>query len=551
MIDGANARAGFKRLARNDLFGEREMTKPLQNIERLDELVSYWASKTPDACVCVSGDVRLSYAELKAEIDTLAKALLANGIRKGDRVATLTTPSPEFLTAFLATVSIGGIWLGLNSRHQIEELKYVVSDSAPRVLLTRTRIDGRDYVGEIQALKDAVPSLALIVTLGDGPAVSGAVDLASFLASASRTSDSELETARQCVAGPDPCLIVYTSGSTGRPKGALVPHRAIARFAVRLVAIWPISPFILLHYFPINHVSGTCDAAAPALAAGGTMVFMEHFDAENSLELMERERVTFWASVPSTFQMQLALPDFASYDLSSVQLIMWGGAAASEPLIRRLLEFGAPAATHYGMTETMFTTLTGPTRDIDVLANTVGFGFPEVEIRLVRDNGQDAEEGEPGEIWVRSEYNLIGYLNRPDATADAITPDGFFKTGDVAVRRPDGNYRISGRLKEMYKSGGYNVYPREIETVLEDFPAVATVAVVSTPDPLWQEVGVAFVVPNGPVKIEELGSHCRAHLANYKIPKHFFIESALPLLPNGKIDKVGLTKAAAERLSVS
>jgi acyl-CoA synthetase (AMP-forming)/AMP-acid ligase II len=145
----------------------------------------------------------------------------------------------------------------------------------------------------------------------------------------------------------------------------------------------------------------------------------------------------------------------------------------------------------------------------------------------------------------------MGYWNRPDATADSITPEGFFKTGDVAVRRPDGTYRISGRLKEMYKSGGYNVYPREIETVLEDFPAVAKVAVVSTPDPLWQEVGVAFVVPSGPVSIEELGAHCRARLANYKVPKHFFIESDLPLLPVGKVDKVGLAKAALQRLATS
>ena len=228
------------------------MAQALGNIERLDELVSHWAKNTPAACACVSGDTRLSYADLKAEIDILARALLANGIRKGDRVATLTPPNVDFLVSFLATISIGGIWLGLNPRHQVEELKYAVADSAPKILLTRTQIGSRDYVCEIEAIKEAVPALALIVTLGEGPVVAGAGDHASFIASALRTSDAELEAARQTVASLDPCLIVYTSGSTGRPKGALLPHRAIARFAVRLIDIWPTSPMIALNYFPIN-----------------------------------------------------------------------------------------------------------------------------------------------------------------------------------------------------------------------------------------------------------------------------------------------------------
>lgn len=525
------------------------MAELLESVERLDELISHWAEQTPDACACVSGDIRLSYAELRHEIDTLARALVASGIRKGDRVATLAPPSADFLISLLATVSIGGIWLGLNPRHKIEELKYVVTDSEPHILLARTQIGDRDFTADILALQQAVPALREIVTLGVGSAVPGTIDRDAFCATGSRASDGDVENQRRAVRGLDPCIIVYTSGSTGRPKGALLPHRAIARFAVRQNTVWPITPLVALNYFPVNHVACVCDISSPVLAAGGTIVFLEQFDAHVSLDLMQRERVTFWASVTSTFQMQFALEDFASYDLSSVQLIMWGGAAAPEPLVRRMLGIVPQLGTNYGMTETMITTSTPITNDVDLLVNTVGSAFPGTEIKLIREDGTEAKDGEPGEIWVRSEYNLIGYWNRPEATAEAITPDGFFKTGDVAVRRPDGNYRIAGRLKEMFKSGGYNVYPREIETVLEDFPAVTHVAVVSIADPLWDEVGVAFVIADRPISSDELEAHCRARLANYKVPKHFFLEEDLPLLPIGKIDKIRLAKVAVKRLT--
>lgn len=282
----------------------------------------------------------------------------------------------------------------------------------------------------------------------------------------------------------------------------------------------------------------------PVLAAGGTIVFMEQFDPAQALQLIQDEAVTYWASVPSTFQMQSTLPDFASYDLNSVQLIAWGGAAAPEPLIRWLLTVCPNLATNYAMTETMVTTALPPTSDIEALSNSVGPAFPGVEIKLMQADGSEATPGEPGEIWVRSQYNLAGYWQRPSATAEAMSDDGFFKTGDLGVLRPDGNYRIVGRIKEMYKSGGYNVYPREIETVLEAHPSVAMAAVVSMPDPLWQEVGVAYLVADGKIDLDAVADHCRAHLANYKIPKQFIVEASLPLLPVGKVDKVELRRRA-------
>jgi len=215
-----------------------------------------------------------------------------------------------------------------------------------------------------------------------------------------------------------------------------------------------------------------------------------------------------------------------------------------DAMIGRLLQLGPPLATAYGMTETLQITATPMTRESECLVGSAGVPFAGVEIRLVDANGHSVESGEVGEVQVRSRYTLLGYWRQPDATATAMTADGYFRTGDLAQKRADGSYRIVGRLKEMFKSGGYNVYPREIEALLEAHPAVAMAAVVSVPDPVWQEVGVAYIVPRAPLTPEQIRAWCRERLANYKIPKRIVIDTALPLLPIGKIDKQQLQERA-------
>jgi len=271
---------------------------------------------------------------------------------------------------------------------------------------------------------------------------------------------------------------------------------------------------------------------------------MEQFDTRQSLRLMQDEAITFWASVPSVFQMQLALPDFESFDLSAVQLIVWEGAAMAGETIERLGTICPLRATNYGMTETTSAiTVLPPSSDAELLGASVGHPFPGVEVRLADPDGQIAAPGEAGEVQARSPLNCLGYWRNPEATAAAFTPDGWFRTGDLAQQRPDGAYRLVGRIKEMFKSGGYNVYPREVEAVLEAHPDVAVAAVVGIADPVWDEVGIAFI--EGTATPEELAAWCRERLANYKIPKLFHIELALPLLPIGKIDKPALRARAA------
>jgi acyl-CoA synthetase (AMP-forming)/AMP-acid ligase II len=279
---------------------------------------------------------------------------------------------------------------------------------------------------------------------------------------------------------------------------------------------------------------------------------MEHFDPAVALRLIGAERLTIWGSVPSVFQMQLALPEAARCDFSSIELILWEGAALPEQLITRLVSICPRLATNYGLTETTSAvTIVAPTSDPDVLANTVGYPFESVEIRLVDADGEDVSAGREGEIWTRSIYNMLGYWRRPDETALALLPGGWLRTGDLAVRRSDGRYRIVGRLKEMYKSGGYNVYPREVERVIETHPAVSQAAVVGIPDPLWQEVGVAYVVLREHTTPQALAAHCRDRLANYKVPKRFELRDTLPLLPIGKIDKLRLRLEALADIPAS
>jgi len=518
----------------------------IPTLPRISDYAAYHAARAAESQAMTVAGRSWTYEELSGAVDELARALLAAGVRKGDRVATLQTPHPDYFIAFLATASIGGIWVGLHPKHRSEELRHIVCDCEPCLLLTRTRIDGRDYGNEIRALSDACAALREVVVFEGEQPEPGMQTMASFLRRGSSVSDATLEAARQACGHRDPCLIVYTSGSTGRPKGAVLHHRGIVNFSLGQNALWPVEPLRVVNYFPINHLGCVVDVSTPCLTAGGCLLFLEQFDPLACLELMERECASLWASVPSVFQMQLALPQFERFDLSALQLIVWEGATLPAPVLEKLLTFGLPLATNYGMTETTSAiTALEPTRDFELLAHTVGRPFPGAEVRLVQADGGEAAVGEVGEIWVRSDNNLVGYWGRPNGD-DVFSPEGYFKTGDLALRRVDGRLQIAGRIKEMFKSGGYNVYPLEIEAALQAHPAVAVVAVVAVAHPLWQEAGMAFVVTRSPVTEQDLTQWCQQRLANYKIPKRFVLQPQLPLLPVGKVDKVALRRLAAQ-----
>ncbi len=522
-------------------------------LDRISDYVVHYAERTPGSEALVLDDRRVTYDELRKRVDNVARALVSAGVAKGDRVATLATPHPDFWTIFLATASIGGIWVGLNPRYQLEEYRYVVGDCEPVLLLTRTRIGDRNFAADIATLRAESTTLRQVIVLGDDPLLEDSVSMADFLAAGQAVTDADLASLRGDVASSDPALIVYTSGSTGRPKGALLPHRGLVRCCRNQMRYWRADPVRVLNFLPINHIGCVGDISSWTLVAGGCIVFLEKFDPARSMELTASEGCTVWGGVPTTIIMCMALPNFERFDLSSLQLILWSGAAAPVELVRRLRRIVPMLSNSYGLTETVGSvTFAGPCDDVELLTESVGYPVPDYEFRITGTDGAPVAKGEAGEICVRGDFIMRGYWRRPKETAETIDAGGWLHTGDLAVERPDGSIRLVGRLKEMFKSGGYNVYPREIEQVLESCPGVAMAAVVGVPDPVFNEVGHAFVLRSAGASISstELEAACRAELANYKIPKHFVIEDELPLLPIGKLDKRRLKEIATE-LAVS
>ncbi len=510
----------------------------------LADYVDHWARVDPDREALVSDARRWTYAGLARQVEALAKALLAEGVEHGDRVAILGTPRPECFTLLLAASRIGALTVGLNPKYPLPELGYFVDDADPVVLLGFLRDAEGDHRDRLESLAKHGASLERVIMLGDG---AGELSWEEWLASGATVSDAELANRAATVGPRDPALIVYTSGTTGRPKGAVLPHCGLVRCSRVQAERWNVDPVRLLVNLPINHIGFMGDMCAYALVAGGTAFFMERFDPARIPALIEKERITAWGQVPTMFQLTVAHPAYARADLSSLQGIVWGGAHAPRALLEVLARTGAHLATSYGLTETTGSvTYTADDADLDELEQTVGAPDPRYEVRIVRADGLPAAPGEEGEIQVRGDHVMLGYWRRPEVTAQAIDAEGWLHTGDVALLRADGRYSIRGRLSGMYKSGGENVYPREVESVLERHPDVALAAVIGVPDPVYGEVGRAWVIPEGGARPSEAGlrDFCREQLVNFKVPKSIAVREMLPILPIGKVDKRALREEA-------
>lgn len=493
-------------------------------------------------------DVRMSYGDLRARASNLSRALLAHGVAHGDRVAMLTAPHPEFLVSMLATTDIGAIWLGLHPRYQLPELHHVIGEAEPKILLAFGQIDGRGYAPELTALANAHPCVEEIVVLGEN--IPGTWGFDDFVASGSIIDDPSLHRSRSAVRPDDTAVIIFTSGTTGRPRGAMLSHRSLVSGGRAQSEHWPSPHMRLLQNMPPNHIACLGMSTAQALVSGGTTVFVDRFEPRRILDTLEREKISFFLHAPAIHQMLIDEPDFAERDLGSLEYWLWGGAPAPIALIERLRGYGVKVGTAFGMTELgAYVSFTDADADLDVLSETIGRPEPRFELRLADANGSPASRGEEGEIQARGDWLLNGYFNQPEATRESYTPDGWFRTGDIAIEREDGNWMLVGRVKEMFKSGGFNVYPREIELAIEAHPDVAMAAVIGIPDPRWHEVGHAFVqaARNTTLDASTLDTWCRERIANYKVPKTFEFRPELPRLPIGKIDKQALKREITQR----
>ncbi|HXH95705.1 MAG TPA: AMP-binding protein, partial [Gaiellaceae bacterium] len=428
------------------------------------------------------------------------------GLRRGDRVATLTASSPEHVAVLLACAKLGLILLPLSWRLSPPELRYQLEDAEPSLLLVE---EGREELAEAtghpyRRLREPSPAR---------------------------------EVAGEDVADDDPLLLVYTSGTTGKPKGALLTHANCFWTNVGFDLTTGVhADDVVLQVLPQFHVGGWNVQGLLALWKGARLVLERQFDPERALRLIEEKRVTTMMGVPATYLFMAQQPGFASADLSSLTRAVVGGAPMPEALLETWAARGAAIVQGYGLTEAAPNVLCLPPEEAVRKLGCAGRPYPFVEVRVAAD----------GELQVRGPNVFPGYWRNPEATTQAFTADGWLRTGDVAECDDEGFYRIKGRLKELYISGGENVYPAEVEAVLHEHPRVADAAVVGVPDERWGEVGLAFVVTDG-LGEEELREWCLGRLARFKVPKSFRLVDELPRNSMGKVQKDELRAAEVAR----
>jgi acyl-CoA synthetase (AMP-forming)/AMP-acid ligase II len=524
----------------------RPESPDLSALRRISDYPAHHARAFPDREAAVLGTRRLTYRMLAEEVDRCARALLAVGVGRGDRVATLSTPRPEFLIVFLASLRIGAVWVGLNPVHQLGEHRYRIADCAPRLLFGFANLRGRDNRELLRQMMNGASAPAHLVLLDEADTIG--MPYAQFAARGDGIDEERLAAAVEAVELDDVAMIVHTSGSTGQSKGAMITHRNLAHCAAVQIDLFPIAPLRVLCNLPVDHTVCSCDVVAYALTAGGTIVFQERFDPEAALTIIAEERISCLLQIPIMLQKILAVPGRDRFDLSGLQAVFFLGSPMPRALIGELMSLGAAVFTGWGLTEaTSSVTYTARGDGIEILAESVGRPAPSFELRIVDPDGRPVPAGETGEVLVRGACVMAGYFNRPEETRAIIDAEGWLHSGDLGRFDAGGRLQLAGRIKEMIKSGGYSLYPREIEAVLETHPAVALAAVVAVPDPLYHEAAQAFLLRHAgrPLTESEIAAFCRSRLANYKIPKRFIIRDELPTLANGKLDKVALRKEAA------
>jgi acyl-CoA synthetase (AMP-forming)/AMP-acid ligase II len=508
--------------------------------------VEKWAAARPDAEALVFGDERLTWRQFKENMDAVARAYLDAGVMKGDRVALLSMARIEFLTTYMAAGKVGAVWLGLSPKFTLDELRYQIADCRPSVLISLREYMGADLKDTLQALIKEFSFIKKVLVIGDP--IEGTESFHSYTGAPRKELEAVLAQRAGEIHENDEALLMYTSGSTGKPKGVVHTHRSIVEnIKVEVGKFYFEESSRGILHFPINHVAADVEIGFGGIMSGGCLVCMDRFDPAETLKTIEREKITHIGQVPVMFLLEFKQPDFFKTDFSSVKVFGWAGAAAPKIMIDLLLPLcqknGAKLLTGYGSTEVCgFITYTEKDEDTETLLKTAGKIVPPFELKIVDRERRELPDGEIGEIAVRGPFLMKGYYNRPEDTARVMDSEGWYYTTDLAIRDPRGYIRITGRISEMFKTGGENVYPREVEEVIESHAAVLFAAVIGVPDEIYQEVGWAFVMPKPGQSVpeEELRGLCKQQLANFKVPKKFFIRPMLPLLASGKVNKLAL-----------
>ncbi len=504
----------------------------------LVDITAKRAALTPERIAfedAVSGRT-LTYAQLEERCARAARVLADLGVARGDRVAILCRNRIEFFEIMFACAKLGAILVPLNWRAPAAELQPLMADCGAKLLAF-----GREDAVTAHALThEGLAALALdnLGPMAGEPTYEHLLDNAAPL----RTD--------RLWSGDATWFLMYTSGTTGAPKAVIQTYQMSAVNAFHVTQAFGVGAGdTTLNFLPLFHTAGIQLVTLPTLIAGGRVIVTASFDAARALQLMARLDVFF--GVPAVYQ-QLALhPAFEQADLSRVRAWGCGGAPLADTLVERFAAKGALVCNGYGMTET------GPTAFVGApeyaLAKIGSVGKPQMllDVRIVGADGQDVAAGESGEIWMRGPGLTPGYWNRPEETAKAFTPDGWLKSGDIGRCDEDGCYYVAGRIKEMYISGGENVYPAEVENVLARHPSIQEAAIIGVPDDRWGEVGCAFVMLKAgapPVGASDLIQFCRSKLAAFKAPKQVVFVDDFPRTAAGKVQKHLLRAGADENV---
>ncbi|MFE2093446.1 long-chain fatty acid--CoA ligase [Streptomyces sp. NPDC059460] len=474
----------------------------------------------PDRAALRLGDDIVTYRTLDQRTARTAELLRERGVRPGDHVGLMLTDTPEFAFAYFGVLRVGGVVVPMNFLLKSREVAYHLGDSGARLLFA-----WHDFADEARTGAQQAGAEAVIVDAG------GFDELPASGPSADDVADRHED---------DTAVVLYTSGTTGEPKGAELTHGNLTRncdiVANDLLQLTPDD--VIFGGLPLFHAFGQTCALNAAVASGACVTLLPRFDAEKTLAMLAGHGVTVFAAVPTIFSRLLQQPDPDAYDVSRLRLSLSGGAAMPVQVLRDFQDaFHCVVLEGYGLSETSpvtsFNTLQAGPRP-----GSVGTPIRGVEMRVVDDDGKDVPRGEVGEIAIRGHNVMKGYWQRPEETAAAIR-DGWFHTGDLGRLDQDGFFWIVGRSKDMIIRGGNNVYPREIENVLYEHPAVAEAAVIGVPDPdLGEEVGAAVVLrPGARATAEELRAYVKSRVAAYKYPRKVWITDALPKGPTGKIIK--------------
>jgi len=495
----------------------------------------------------LASDVRaLTFAAVEAESNRLASALAGRlGIAKGERVAVLLANCPEFVVTDFALIKAGLLRVPVNPRYVAPEIEFILNHSGTAVLVTSAA-----FAEAVARILPRVSALRHVIAVDALPGVPGVLTWSDVLAL------GDAETFAVDTADDDGYMIAYTSGTTGRPKGALttVAARWASVFITYANEMFVTPSDAMLHVASLAHGSGT--KVLPVFAKGGRNVLAAKFSPPEFFRLVEAHRITMSWMVPTMVAMLADAPERERFDVSSLRTVIYGGAPMPEPVLERALAaFGPIFVQIYGLTEAPHPDLIlgkhdhlpDPVTGRSIAAGATGRPAAGVSVKLADADGREVGPGEVGEIVVAGSHLMSGYWNDPAATAEVLR-DGWCRTGDLATVDARGLYTIVDRKKEMIISGGFNVYPREVEDAIYRHAAVAECAVIGVPDPMWGEAVLALIVakPGAVIAEDDLRAHCARELAGYKKPRTIGVVAELPKTANGKIDKKALRAAYAE-----